>query len=1412
MSANRDILLKFISQQGYKKDSPDKNRPMNVILSNRITMKDVEFPVRGKGMPSGKEKVMYPGEEHSFPDDDYVIEVPEGHHRMPDGSIMADADHQYQGGGGTEENVIYVDDENDPAYRDYLIRQALYERSLEDAEIEKQYLKEGHQYKVREYPQGLLQGFYGDAQTNIDSCPGCAGDTPKIYNRYAYSNASSSNKNIAGMNIYDPDHLSFSELGKKYGVTSKMFSVNDNERHFLYSAPKPETEVKLKPKGVIETPTQQNVQRTLVTPTQGSTTEWKTLPDGTRYPVKRAATRNINTPYVDERKGDDELYDPSVGSIKTLQDGGISHADSLTLHNNSIKMKQIVDEYRFDDADFFDFAFEDPEYLRLAEESNAILLDTDIEPESVIKFPTGFLNIYAKPSRDMSMPRSLPTKPLEQLPTEADNRTVIPMPEEDMTGKVRSPQSVAIQKFLPDGTPYTVQRPVKPEHLKSQKIGFYQDAGIVKPGDYIVLPGDPRLQSYSDSLAAYNESRNLANIWEKSDLEYFNKNYADNKGVITRSVLKPGDKLKYATHHDKNSGKKVPAWENLSHGVKPHRIGRSVLKHPDGRTVSNLGIDAVVEYPIYKKPKQAFFKEGSDKAEIAKKQIELKNQGLYTGNIDGIWGSKSETAWQEYQALQEPTNDVVDPVTTGTPQPTENNTQVSEEKVVESVAETPTQDYNPNIVREIKYRQEWVQDDGVLGGHWEKVPVVIEHDVTPGYERYPDSNKGLQQRQDGGRSKKEHLQYISDPDTKPKYAHKLPEHNWTDTQDPENPFINYRVQKPQLLKKPVITKYDDDSEEYSFVEKGTDEYKDVFNRSKEGLKQDRLQTRTRNILEDGYGNKEYTPSQRVLDRVAFQKAHWGEDKMGDTDVIENMIREEIYGDAGTIDSPKEARKATRYNQSAFDISKSLLYPDEKKQDGGASEFIAAQSDTVFGTPKAQISDEEFTQWKNDFSNWSGQSLEHIPDNAYITQNTWDEYKTSGIFGPWEADLETPLKQDKAVPESSVESEPVQDVVRSVNKKPEHEFDTPPSGMSYWRDANTGAILNPDEYGFAEGNISRQFDQPYNQIAARNKYQKEHPVYRFQDGGGFNAESYMDPGDVELSYTTEGPITSRFDPRYSDYKDIANQNYVAKKALKKYDDSWKYASTLPTEADSAAYIRSTPHQDILGVLQGDASDFYYPRPKELWKEGIVYVDSKGKAVSQTFLPDKFKGKENPYTVEIGETPWGADREKEDEFRAWVNHYFPEYASKNQVDLHAGKNLDNEYIRSAYSDLGQYYMAKPPVEKDIPVEPEPAVEEAPASTDDGYEPTIVKETKYRQEWVATPNGPISGYWKKVPYTVEHDLTPGHVRYPNKKKQGGMIDPTEVSNEEMKLHKRFKKGGLTYDSTKAIYETKKLLSLLT
>ena len=66
--------MKNLSTKGYKKNSPDKDRPYNVIPSGEITMKNVDFPVLGVDN-EGNSKEMQPGEDYSFPGDT-VLEFP----------------------------------------------------------------------------------------------------------------------------------------------------------------------------------------------------------------------------------------------------------------------------------------------------------------------------------------------------------------------------------------------------------------------------------------------------------------------------------------------------------------------------------------------------------------------------------------------------------------------------------------------------------------------------------------------------------------------------------------------------------------------------------------------------------------------------------------------------------------------------------------------------------------------------------------------------------------------------------------------------------------------------------------------------------------------------------------------------------------------------------------------------------------------------------------------------------------------------------------------------------------------------------------------------------------------------------------------------------------------------------------
>jgi hypothetical protein len=67
-----------ITKTGYRSDSKDVNNDVNIIPSSRITMKGVEFEVKGVGN-NGVTKHMKPGKDYDFGNADYVVETPLKH-------------------------------------------------------------------------------------------------------------------------------------------------------------------------------------------------------------------------------------------------------------------------------------------------------------------------------------------------------------------------------------------------------------------------------------------------------------------------------------------------------------------------------------------------------------------------------------------------------------------------------------------------------------------------------------------------------------------------------------------------------------------------------------------------------------------------------------------------------------------------------------------------------------------------------------------------------------------------------------------------------------------------------------------------------------------------------------------------------------------------------------------------------------------------------------------------------------------------------------------------------------------------------------------------------------------------------------------------------------------------------------
>jgi len=66
-------LVSKISKTGYRRDSPDKDNKCNIIPSGDISMKNVDFKVKGTDN-LGNTKIMKPGKNYKFPGD-YVTET-----------------------------------------------------------------------------------------------------------------------------------------------------------------------------------------------------------------------------------------------------------------------------------------------------------------------------------------------------------------------------------------------------------------------------------------------------------------------------------------------------------------------------------------------------------------------------------------------------------------------------------------------------------------------------------------------------------------------------------------------------------------------------------------------------------------------------------------------------------------------------------------------------------------------------------------------------------------------------------------------------------------------------------------------------------------------------------------------------------------------------------------------------------------------------------------------------------------------------------------------------------------------------------------------------------------------------------------------------------------------------------------
>lgn len=188
---------------------------------------------------------------------------------------------------------------------------------------------------------------------------------------------------------------------------------------------------------------------------------------------------------------------------------------------------------------------------------------------------------------------------------------------------------------------------------------------------YVDNPNDPRIRSYQDSLNLY-KAMVMQDKLMGPNPNNANKKYAPSISFWTQSELKKARTPKWNASLEMNIAEDFPNEKDMF--AKPGPWGRPEDKklldyyrslgfgddnimfhsspdivHPTIRAVGSYH-DGTAWSPVYKKPIQPI---QYANPEIVKKQKLLKEAGLYEGNLDGLWGPKSQAAWDEYTKQKE---------------------------------------------------------------------------------------------------------------------------------------------------------------------------------------------------------------------------------------------------------------------------------------------------------------------------------------------------------------------------------------------------------------------------------------------------------------------------------------------------------------------------------------------------------------------------------------------------------------------------------------------------------------------------------------------------------------------------------------------------------------------------------------
>jgi hypothetical protein len=181
----------------------------------------------------------------------------------------------------------------------------------------------------------------------------------------------------------------------------------------------------------------------------------------------------------------------------------------------------------------------------------------------------------------------------------------------------------------------------------------FQKAGPTSLPTLYVDPNDPagraRYQAYSDSLYNYNYaieemSKEYPLFKDQKFKDYYFKNFLEDPDIQSYNLTDPNT-IKSNKYLNKNSSQKPD-----------YIIDRRWSRKLDKNDPDYIEDDKTIEYFGYSHPKREVIIADNPKTKIVAKQQQLIDAGYNIGKADGIWGKKSQAAWEELQNKSTPSS------------------------------------------------------------------------------------------------------------------------------------------------------------------------------------------------------------------------------------------------------------------------------------------------------------------------------------------------------------------------------------------------------------------------------------------------------------------------------------------------------------------------------------------------------------------------------------------------------------------------------------------------------------------------------------------------------------------------------------------------------------------------------------